>query len=82
MHLSDRFHGDPDVGTILASAAALDKLIERLGLKASLSAYKVPKEDLEKIAEKAYKATASKPGWQELCPSADIMVKQVLEPAY
>lgn len=82
MHMSDGYDGDPDTGSILAAAAALDKLIERLGLKTSLSAYKVPKEDLHKIAEKAYKATTGKPGWKEICPSADIMVKQVLESAH
>lgn len=82
MHLSDEYSGDSDVGTILAAAAALDKLIERLGLKTSLKDYKVPKEDLGKIAEKAYKATTGKPGWKEICPSAETMVKQVLEVVY
>lgn len=82
MHLHDESNADPDVSTILAAAAALDKLIERLGLRTSLKSYKVPKEDLGKIAEKAYKATTGKPGWKELCPSAEMMVKQVLEPAY
>lgn len=82
MHLSDDFEGEPDVGTILASAAALDKLVERLGLRTSLSHYKVPKGDLKKIAEKAYKATVAKPGWKEICPNADEMVSHVLEPVY
>lgn len=82
MHLSDDSEGEPDVGTILAVAAALDKLIDKLGLKTNLKTYKVPKEDLGKVAEKAYKATSGKPGWKELCPPAEVMVKQVLEPAY
>lgn len=82
MHLSDDFEGEADVGTILASAAALDKLIEKLGLRTSLSAYKVPRDDLKKVAEKAYKATVGKPGWKEICPSADEMVSHVLEPVY
>lgn len=82
MHLSDDFEGEPDVGTILASAAALDKLIEKLGLRTSLSAYKVPRDDLKKVAEKAYEATVAKPGWKAICPSADEMVSHVLEPVY
>lgn len=82
MYLSDESEGEPDVGTILAAAAALDRLIDRLGLRTNLKAYKVPKEDLDKVAERAYIATSGKPGWKGLCPSAELMVKQVLEPAY
>lgn len=82
MHLSDDSEGDPDVGTILAAAAALDKLIDRLGLRTTLKDYKVPKEDLGKVADKAYKATSEKPGWKDLCPPVGMMVKQVLEPVY
>jgi alcohol dehydrogenase class IV len=82
MHLHNHLTGDPDVGTALASAAALDKLVEKLGLKTSLSSYNVPKEDLNKIASKAYDATVAKMGWKEICPSAEEMAKQVLEQVY
>lgn len=83
MHLHGEDDNDhADTTTCLATAAALDKLIEKLNLRSSLSQYKVPREDLVKIAEKAYSATTAGPGWKEICPSAEDMVKHVLEPVF
>lgn len=74
--------GEAEENACLAVAAALDALIERLGLQTSLSEYKVPREDLEKLAREAYEATAGKPGWKEICPSQDELLKSVLEPIF
>lgn len=74
--------GDEEENACLAVAAALDTLIARLGLQTSLSEYKVPREDLEKLAKEAYAATSGKPGWKEICPSQEQLLKHVLEPIF
>jgi len=68
--------------TCMATAQALDKLIEILDLKTDLKSYKVPEGDLEKVAEEAYKAVSGKPGWKDLCPVKEDLLKHVLKPAY
>lgn len=82
LNLNESDEGDEGMSVCLAVAGAVDRLIEKLDLKASLSEYNVPKEDLPKIAAAAYKATASKLGWKELCPSEEQMVKGILEPIF
>jgi len=74
--------GDEEENACLVVAAALDTLIDRLGLQTALSEYKVPKEDLEKLAKEAYATTSGKPGWKEICPSPEQLLKRVLEPIF
>ena len=73
---------DDETNAALTLAKALDTLNERLGLTTSLSHYKVPREDLPKLAKASYEACAGKPGWKPLLPSADALQKEVLERIY
>ena len=82
MSFADDVDGDPDRAACLAVGVALDVLIDRLGLKATLSEYKVPEEDLEKLAKGTFESISQKPGWKGICPTADQLLNDVLKAAY
>lgn len=71
-----------DLNACLAAADAIALLTENLGLKTSLSQFKVPKGDLTTIAKKAYEATSGKPGWKDICPTENQLLTQILEPIF
>ena len=82
MRFADDVDGDPERAACLAVAVALDVLIDRLDLKSTLSEYKVPQEDLAKIAQGTYEGTSAKPGWKGICPSEEHLLNDILKAVY
>jgi alcohol dehydrogenase class IV len=66
---------------VVALSAAIDKLVDELGLKSMLHAYSVPKADLTTIAQNSAQLYAGKPN-QSQYPSADQILHDILERIY
>ena len=81
-HVRRHESGDSDISACLATADAVDKLVEILELKTTLSDFNVPREDLPKLAKTTYEATVGKPGWKGICPSEEQILRGILEPIF
>jgi alcohol dehydrogenase class IV len=75
---STRTSGHSPSDDAAALSAAIDKLVDDLGLKTNLTAYSVPKADLAGIAQKAASLFQSKNGY----PTADQIHHEILEKIY